>query len=166
MHHGKNESSNWQSSSRIQSKLKTKTQSNQFTIFLFFTSVKEKFMSFQQFTVTLLSPSAFVLRSTSNFNKVILKTPHISPLHKAFRVQGVYLILLPANKLWSSFSSKDITVTTPRVKLCLQSTRWIQMVESLPFRTQNKWPFFDCNYNFKSMTVSDAFWVTWHDYMK
>lgn len=53
MYHGTNESSNWQGSSRIQSKFKTKTQGNQYTIFLFFTSVKDKFMPFQQFTKLL-----------------------------------------------------------------------------------------------------------------
>lgn len=61
------------------------------------------------FTVTLLSPPAVVLSSTPNFTKHSNFKNHTSPLHNAFRVQGVYLILLPPNKLWPSFSSKDIT---------------------------------------------------------
>lgn len=112
VYHSKNESSNWPSSSRIQSKFKSTTQSNQFTIFLFFTSVEGKFMQF--YKVTLLSPPAVLLSSTPNFTKHSNFKNHTSPLHNAFRVQDVYLILLPPNKLWPSFSSKDITHWPPQ----------------------------------------------------
>lgn len=63
----------------------------------FFTLVKDKFASLKQFTELVSLLQVLCIKLYTNFN-----TPtHFKkrPLHKAFRVLGVYLILLLPSKL-------------------------------------------------------------------